>query len=71
MANEQKDRLGDKLRDLEHAREEKFFAERDKEALARLRAKQSAAPPAPCPTCGEALEQKDGTSRCRNGHRVG
>lgn len=43
MGNEQKDRLGDKLRDLEHAREEKFFAEREKEALAKLRAKTASA----------------------------
>ena len=40
MANQEKDRLGDKLKDAERAREEKFFAEREKELLAKLRAKQ-------------------------------
>ena len=40
MANQEKDRLGDKLKDAERAREEKFFADREKELLAKLRAKQ-------------------------------
>ncbi len=40
VANQEKDRLGDKLKDAERAREEKFFADREKELLAKLRAKQ-------------------------------
>lgn len=34
-----KDRLGDKLRDAEKAREDQFFAQRDKELLDRLKAR--------------------------------
>jgi hypothetical protein len=36
--NSEKDRLGDKLKDLEHAREDLFFAERDRELIEKLRA---------------------------------
>lgn len=45
MGNEQKDRFGDKLRDLEQAREDKFFADRDRELLAKLKQKKES--PAP------------------------
>ena len=34
-----KDRLGDKLRDAEKAREEQYFAQREKELLERLKAR--------------------------------
>lgn len=64
MGNDHKDRLGDKLRDLEHAREDKYFADREKELLAKMRAK------AACPTCGEPLEEKEGARVCRNGHEA-
>ena len=36
---ESKDRLGDKLRDAEKAREDQYFAQRDKEILDRLKAR--------------------------------
>lgn len=62
MGNDQKDRFGDKMRDLEHAREEKFFADREKELLAKVREKNS------CSSCGEPLEEKDGVRVCKNGH---
>lgn len=39
-ADSGKDRLGDKLRDLERAREEQFFAKRDQELIEQLRARQ-------------------------------
>jgi hypothetical protein len=39
-ADSGKDRLGDKLRDLEHAREEQFFSKRDRELIEQLRARQ-------------------------------
>ena len=39
-ADSGKDRLGDKLRDLEHAREDLFFAKRDQELIEQLRARQ-------------------------------
>jgi hypothetical protein len=34
-----KDRLGDKLRDAEKAREEQYFAEREKELLKKLKSR--------------------------------
>ena len=37
MSNDEKDRFGDKLRDAEHAREDKFFAECDRTLLQKLR----------------------------------
>ncbi len=37
MGDDQKDRLGDKLRDLEKAREDDYFARRDREALEKMR----------------------------------
>ena len=33
MAADEKDRLGDKLRDVERAREDLYFAERDRQLL--------------------------------------
>jgi len=39
--NSEKDRLGDKLRDLEHAREDLFFAERDRLLIEKLRAQSA------------------------------
>ncbi|HEY8516975.1 MAG TPA: hypothetical protein VIS07_15810 [Candidatus Binatia bacterium] len=41
--NSEKDRLGDKLRDLEHAREDLYFAERDRQLIEQLRAQAAAA----------------------------
>lgn len=64
MGNDQKDRFGDKLRDLEHAREDTYFAEREKELLAKMRAKSA------CAACGEPLEEKDGSRACKNGHEA-
>ena len=37
-ADSGKDRLGEKLKDLEHAREDIFFAERDRQLIDKLRA---------------------------------
>ena len=39
-ADSGKDRLGDKLRNLEHAREAQFIAQRDRELIEQLRARQ-------------------------------
>ena len=55
--NSEKDRLGDKLQDVEKAREDLFFAERDRELLAKLRSSSAAA--GACPVCGTALESRD------------
>lgn len=38
VADSGKDRLGEKLRDLEHAREDVFVAQRDRELIEKLRA---------------------------------
>jgi hypothetical protein len=42
MANQEKDRFGDKLRDAEKGREEDYFARRDRELLEKLKQKQQA-----------------------------
>ena len=62
MADE-KDRLGEKLRDKEHAEEERFFKRRDEEAVAKLRAARRVANEDEvrelardrCPRCGDRL----------------
>jgi rubrerythrin len=51
-----KDRFGDKLREKEKAEEDRFFAERDKQLLEKLRH---------CPTCGGHLVTVE-----RDGHAV-
>jgi len=55
--NSEKDRLGDKLHEVEKAREDLFFAERDRELLAKLRTAQAAT--GACPSCGAALEPRE------------
>jgi rubrerythrin len=65
MVVEEKDRLGNKLRDVEHAREEQFFAERDRKLVEELRRAKSeeaeatlkAAAQMRCPKCGTRLQQ--------------
>lgn len=68
--NSEKDRLGDKLHDVEKAREDLFFAERDRELLAKLRA--GSTPCGACPSCGAALESREETPLrlrvCPSGH---
>lgn len=66
MAKNEKDRLGEKLKDVERAREDIYFAERDRELLAKLRgakAKESEkilkqAAHMRCPKCGAHLQQR-------------
>ena len=63
MSDGEKDHYGDKLRDAEKAREDKFFADRDRELLQKLKAQtgtqeeQSVRELARmrCPKCGERL----------------
>jgi hypothetical protein len=65
MTADEKDRLGDKLRDAERGREDQYFAERDRELVGRLRrAKESETEAAlkdaahmRCPKCGTRLQQ--------------
>jgi len=57
---DEKDRLGDKLRDAERAREDQYFAERDRKLVEELRAKEGPATDAAamrCPKDGALLEQ--------------
>jgi len=39
MPDDQKDRFGDKLRDVEKAKEDQFFAERDRRLVEKLKAR--------------------------------
>jgi hypothetical protein len=61
---DEKDRLGEKLQEKRKAEEDRFFAERDKALLEKLRAKNLAAEEEKvraaalmrCPKCGEKLD---------------
>ncbi len=67
----EKDRWGDKLRDLEQAREDQYFAKRDRELLEKLRASEEAETIS-CPRCSSKLERvEEGPLRalvCAAGH---
>jgi hypothetical protein len=58
-----KDRLGTTLKKKERAEEEHYFAEQDRERIAKLRAKRAAddegVRTATCPRCGQALVERD------------
>ncbi|MBI3785080.1 MAG: zf-TFIIB domain-containing protein [Deltaproteobacteria bacterium] len=60
MAANEKDRLGDKLRDAERAREDQYFAERDRKLVEKMRHDSEAGkrPDAlgHCPKCGAKLK---------------
>lgn len=63
MPDDEKDRFGEKLRDLEKGREDQFFAERDRELLRKLKAQAGAQEEQAvrelarmrCPKCGDRL----------------
>lgn len=63
MSDGEKDRFGDKLRDAGKAREDRFFAERDRQLLEKLKSKSGAQDEeavrelvqARCPRCGDRL----------------
>ena len=56
--SDEKDRFGDKLRQKEKAEEDRFFAERDKAALEKLRHGKSADTAGlECPSCKEPLHR--------------
>src|SRR5262245_38077754 len=65
MADE-KDRLGNKLRDVERAREDQYFAQRDRELLEKLKKSKAQdqesalreASVGRCPKCGQRLEER-------------
>jgi formamidopyrimidine-DNA glycosylase len=52
MVDDEKDRLGEKLRQKEKAEEDRFFAERDKQLLKKLHDARAD----PCPKCGSPLK---------------
>ncbi len=82
MSDNEKDRLGNKLREVEKGRENKFFAERDAQLLAKLKAKAGAHDEEVvrelthnrCPRCGEHLAKRSHlevhVERCPKGHGV-
>lgn len=65
MASE-KDRLGEKLRDAEKAREDEYFARRDRELINKLKREKEqqfkedlqAATEMICPRCGKTLHER-------------
>ena len=60
--SDEKDRFGNKLRDKEHAEEDRYFAEQDRQRLERLRSQAKDAATAQlglCPRCGIPLGQRD------------
>src|SRR6185503_10555385 len=60
--SDEKDRLGNKLREKQRAEEDRYFAEQDREKLAKLRGQPQDAPSAQlglCPRCGIQLNQRD------------
>jgi hypothetical protein len=55
---DEKDKLGEKLHQKEKAEEDRYFAERDRAAIEKLRRAETAAARPPgmrCPKCGAAL----------------
>lgn len=82
MSDGEKDRLGDKMRQVEKAHEDKFFAERDRELLKKLKAETGAQEQeavrelaqARCPRCGERLTTRTHLDveidECPGGHGI-
>ena len=65
MGNDEKDRLGRALHDKERAEEDRYFAERDRELLRKLKEKRQAEEESAaqrqaalrCPKCGARLQE--------------
>jgi len=57
--SDEKDRFGDKLRDAERAKEDTYFAKRDRDLVEKMRenkdADEQAGAKSGCPKCGEPL----------------
>lgn len=66
MAADEKDRLGDKLREAERGREDAFFAERDRQLVEQMRRAKEHQDEAEikklvhmrCPKCGDSLRER-------------
>ena len=61
MADQDRDRYGDKLKEVERAREDDYFARRDRELIKKMREGGAAAP---CPKCGGAMAEAEGKQVC-------
>ena len=82
MSDGEKDRFGDKLREVEKAHEDKFFAERDRELLQKLKARAGAHEEQEgrelarmrCPKCGDRLTTRTQLGieidECPTGHGI-
>ncbi len=82
MSDGEKDRFGDKLREVEKAREDKFFADRDRELLLKLKTQTGAQEEQSvrelakmrCPKCAERLTTRTHlevvVDECPNGHGI-
>jgi len=68
--DDQKDRFGDKIRDLEKVREDQWAREQDRALLEKMRARQRSA--LRCPECEAELVAQRGSEltvkACPNGH---
>jgi hypothetical protein len=64
MSDDEKDRLGDKLRDKQRAEEDRYFAQQEREKLAKLR--NQAAPEAHAVAPGRC--PRDGTNLIERNH---
>jgi hypothetical protein len=53
MAEQDRDRYGDKLKEVERGREDDYFARRDRELLKKMRENAAAER---CPICGSPLQ---------------
>ncbi len=62
MSDHEKDRLGDKLHDVEAAREDQWAHQRDQELLEKMRKKLGPGAALQCPRCKRPLE-----ARAQNG----
>ncbi|HKV55860.1 MAG TPA: zf-TFIIB domain-containing protein [Candidatus Binataceae bacterium] len=68
--SDEKDRFGDKIHELEKARENEWAREQDRQLLEKMKARQSAA--LHCPQCNAGLTERSGGDltimACPNGH---
>ncbi len=79
---DQKDRLGDKLRDVERAREDQHFAEQDRKLIEKMRQSHGTTPDQAereaammrCPKCGARLRSGQinevSIDECPEGHGI-
>ena len=59
MADQERDRYGDKMKEVERAREDDYFARRDRELINKMRGAAER-----CPKCGAAMAQVNGNTAC-------